>query len=69
MSILVAVITYVSSALLVGYVGKLRKLGFWGYFLISMFLSPFAGLLTIFVEDKIAERKSVQVVRPVEPVA
>jgi hypothetical protein len=34
-------------ALLIGYFGRRYRFGFWGYFLISVFLTPLIGLLTL----------------------
>jgi tetratricopeptide (TPR) repeat protein len=35
-----------------GFVGDSRKIGFWGAFLWSLFLSPLVGLIIAFVSDK-----------------
>lgn len=34
-------------ALLIGYFGRKYRFGFWGYFLISVFLTPLIGVLTL----------------------
>ncbi len=39
--------TYFMLAVVFGIIGKETKLGFWGTFLISVFLSPAIGLLVI----------------------
>ncbi len=36
----------------VGYLGRNRKMGFWGYFFASLFLTPFIGILLVIVSDK-----------------
>lgn len=42
---------YISICGLVGIIGMNRKLGFWGYFLASVFVSPLGGLVMIAVSD------------------
>lgn len=68
MTIIMPVLAYIGTALLVGYVGKQKTLGFWGYFLISLFFTPLAGLLAIFVEDQIVVRRLRIVSVPAEPI-
>ena len=42
---------YVGLSLLVGVLGRNRKLGFWGYFFGALALSPLIGLLLVFCSD------------------
>lgn len=41
-------ILYVGLSLFIGFIGKDRKFGFWGFFFSSLLLSPLAGLLAYF---------------------
>jgi hypothetical protein len=36
-----------AASLLIGFCGISRKFGFWGFFFVSLFLSPLAGLLLV----------------------
>jgi len=38
--------TYIVLSVVFGLIGKSTKLGFWGVFLISIFLTPAIGMLT-----------------------
>ncbi len=40
-----------------GYIGRDRKMGFWGYFFASLLLTPFIGFLLVIVSDKVKPRK------------
>lgn len=35
------------AALVIGYFGRRYRFGFWGYFLVSIFLTPIVGLITL----------------------
>lgn len=37
---------------LIGYLGRNRKMGFWGYFFATLFLTPFIGAILLIVSDK-----------------
>lgn len=37
---------------LVGYLGRDRKFGFWGYFFCSALFTPIIGLVIVFASDK-----------------
>lgn len=37
---------------IVAFFGRERKMGFWGYFFSSLFLTPFVGILLVLVSDK-----------------
>ena len=39
--------TYIMFAIVFGIIGKQTKLGFWGTFLISLFLTPAVGMLVV----------------------
>ena len=39
-------------AFLVGYLGRERKMGFWGYFFATLLLTPFVGFLLLVVSGK-----------------
>jgi hypothetical protein len=43
---------YIASAILIAYVGKDRKFGFWGYFFASLLFTPFIGILLVLASDK-----------------
>lgn len=53
---------WIALSLLVGYVGRRRKFGFWGYMFVSLFLTPLVGFLTVLSSD---ERKTIEA-RPTE---
>lgn len=36
----------------IGYYGRNRKMGFWGYFFASVLLTPLIGALLVIVSDK-----------------
>lgn len=67
MQVILATLIYIIMALLVGYVGKTKTLGFWGYFVIALIMTPFIGLVSIFVEDQIVARRARALTAP-EPV-
>jgi len=35
-----------------GYLGRNRKMGFWGHFFATLFLTPFIGAILLIVSDK-----------------
>ena len=35
-----------------GYLGRNRKMGFWGHFFATLFLTPFIGAILLIVTDK-----------------
>lgn len=37
---------------IVGYLGRNRKMGFWGYFFATLLLTPLVGTLLLVVSDK-----------------
>lgn len=48
----IVLIIYVALCVLVGYFGRDRKLGLWGYLALSLILTPLMGLLAVLVSDK-----------------
>lgn len=36
----------------IGYLGRNRKMGFWGYFFATLFLTPFIGALLLIISAK-----------------
>jgi hypothetical protein len=48
----VLLLLWVGLSALVGYLGRDRKFGFWGYFAISLLLSWVIGLLCVFASDR-----------------
>ena len=49
---LVSFIVLLVLSAIVGYVGKDRKFGFWGYFFFSVLFTPIIGLIITFASDK-----------------
>lgn len=45
-------VIYLALAALVGYIGKDRKFGFWGYFFCSILFTPLVGLVIAFASNK-----------------
>jgi uncharacterized membrane protein YiaA len=45
-------VLYIVVSFLVGYLGREKKMGFWGYFFATLFLTPFIGVLLLVVSDK-----------------
>lgn len=43
---------YVGLCLILGFVGRDHKFGFWGYFFCSLFLTPLLGVLLVVASDK-----------------
>lgn len=39
-------------SIFMGYLGRNKKMGFWGYFLATLFLTPFIGAILLIVSDK-----------------
>ena len=39
-------------SLIFGFLGKNKKMGFWGYFFATLFLTPFIGAILLIVTDK-----------------
>lgn len=47
-----SIIILLALSAIVGYVGKGRKFGFWGYFFCSVLFTPIIGLIITFASDK-----------------
>jgi len=43
---------YIIISFFFGYLGRNRKMGFWGYFFATLFLTPFIGAILLIVSDK-----------------
>lgn len=37
---------------IIGYLGRNKKMGFWGYFFATLLLTPFIGALLLIISDK-----------------
>jgi hypothetical protein len=61
----VLLLIWIGLSALVGYLGRDRKFGFWGYFAISLLLSWVIGLLCVFASD----RRADPVAAPLAPAA
>jgi hypothetical protein len=46
---------WIVAAMMIGIAGKNKKFGFAGHFLISLFLTPFVGLLVLLASDALPE--------------
>lgn len=58
MAIIIGIIAAIAVPLLIGYLGKDRKFGFWGNFLVSFFFTPLIGLIVFFAQSpKVVEDK------------
>ena len=55
--IILLVLLYILVAALVGFVGRGRKFGAWGYFFGSILLTPIIGLLLVLASDPASVRR------------
>lgn len=46
-----AMVLMILASLIIAYLGKYRKMGFWGYFFASLLLTPLIGLLLLLASD------------------
>jgi len=53
----ITVVIYILAAVLVGSLGTKHKWGFWGFFVISLILTPIIGLI-IFMATTSGEKES-----------
>ncbi len=53
---LILALVWVLASVLVGYAGRDRALGFWGFFLLSFFFSPLPCVLLLLVTAPAASR-------------
>ncbi len=44
---ILAILVYVALAIMIGFFGRNRKFGYWGYFFCSLLLTPIIGLLVL----------------------
>jgi len=51
MHLIVIIVLYLLLCLLMGLLGRNRKLGFWGYFFGSIILTPIIGLILLLASD------------------
>jgi hypothetical protein len=58
----VHLVIYLLLCLVVGFVGRMRPMGFVGYFLLSIIITPIGGLITILVIRHFERRKARAVV-------
>ena len=55
--VLLIILTNFVLAYFIGFLGRNRKLGFWGHFFASLLLTPVIGFLLIAATDPIKEEK------------
>lgn len=46
------IVLVIAASLVIAFLGRNRKFGFWGYFFGSLLLTPFVGLILVFASDK-----------------
>ncbi len=51
------VLIFVALSIVIGFLGRKRRFGFWGYFFLSMLLTPVVGLLTLIAAIPKAESR------------
>jgi hypothetical protein len=61
---LVWVAVFVVLSLLIGALGRDRKMGFWGYFFASLLLTPAVGLLLVLGSDRRRQPESDESGKP-----
>lgn len=47
---------YVGTCVILGIIGRKRKMGGWGYFFASLILTPIIGALLVAVSDPVHDR-------------
>lgn len=47
----------VALSVVIAFLGRNRKFGFWGYFFGSLLLTPFVGLVLVLGSNKISKEK------------
>jgi hypothetical protein len=50
-----SIVLIVVAALVIGFLGRNRRCGFWGYFFGSLLLTPFVGLILVLASGKKTE--------------
>jgi hypothetical protein len=63
MSITMLLLPWIVLSLAVGYLGRGKSLGFWGFFVFSLIFTPIVGVLCVLVAGPEERVRSVQVVR------
>lgn len=48
---LIAISPYIIFCILIGYIGRDKKFGFWGNLFASLFLTPLIGLVVLLAQD------------------
>lgn len=56
----IAALIYLGFCALIGYIGRDKKFGFIGNFLISLFFSPLIGLIVWIVQPELPPKAAVQ---------
>ena len=51
-------LTCILISILFGFLGRNRKMGFWGYFFSTLLLTPFVGAILLLVSDKQKKEES-----------
>lgn len=46
------ILVYIALSALVGYFGRDRKFGFWGYFFGSLLFTPLVGIVMVFASNR-----------------
>jgi hypothetical protein len=41
------ILIFLALSVIIGFLGRKRRFGFWGYFFLSMLLTPVVGFLTL----------------------
>lgn len=49
---IILVVVYLGLCFLISLLGRSRKFGFWGYFFVSLFLTPIIGAIVLLGSDK-----------------
>ena len=57
----------IAASLVIGYLGRDRTFKFWGYFLLSLLLTPVIGLLAIGIDEWVCARKCDRKCKKEEP--
>lgn len=51
---------YVLVSLFIGFLGRAKKFGFWGYFFGSLLFTPFIGVVLLFGSDTTKDKNSAR---------
>ena len=58
MPIITISFTCILISFLFGYLGRNRKMGFWGYFFATLLLTPFVGAILLIVSEKKSSKEN-----------